>query len=157
MTLIINSLQLLLAGALGWLIGYERRTKHKPAGARTFSLICLGCTLMTLVGTKGFADATGAARVVATIITGIGFIGAGVIWKGGGSVKGITTAVLIWVCAGVGMAIGLGLYALAITAFLVSFAFVITKEADEIHELDAMQSDEKGRTRGRKKAKGARA
>jgi len=101
-------LQLLLAVFLGGLIGWQREHIGKPAGSRTYALVCVGSALFTIMSIKGFgADS---ARVAAQVLTGIGFLGAGIIMhKEGGVVVGLTTAAGLWVVAAVGMAIGIGL------------------------------------------------
>lgn len=123
-------LRILLSGALGWLLGYERtKIRKKPVGARTFSLIALGSALFTVSALAMF-EIDSAARIIASIIPGIGFIGAGVIWKDGANISGITTAALVWVTAGIGMAIGLGEYILGFAAFFVAMIIVINKSTD---------------------------
>ena len=105
---------LILSAFLGLMMGYERERRGICAGLRTFALICMGsCLFATLAMTQFGLDS--AARILAQIITGIGFLGAGIIWKQeGGVVHGVTTAADIWVAAGVGTAVGTGLYFLAI-------------------------------------------
>lgn len=102
--------KLILAIVIGGALGAEREYRSKSAGFRTMTLICLGATLFTIfsiyIGTPGNPD-----RIASNIATGIGFVGAGVIFKGdGGSskVSGITTAAMIWVTAALGMGIGAG-------------------------------------------------
>ena len=103
------ALKLLTAVLVGGLIGIEREYSSKAAGFRSITLICIGSTLFTILsqhlGSNGNAD-----RIAANIITGIGFIGAGVVFKDGFSVTGITTASSIWATAALGMAIGSGDY-----------------------------------------------
>jgi putative Mg2+ transporter-C (MgtC) family protein len=98
----------------GGVLGIERQYKNKTAGFRTIILICLGSTLYTLV-----AQRTGVG-VNINIVTGIGFIGAGVIFKDNVSVNGLTTAAVIWVSAAIGMAIGTNNYLLAIISSLLT-------------------------------------
>jgi len=112
--------RLLLASFLGGLIGLEREIHGRPAGFRTHLLVALGACLMMAVSEHfffkyGSLDSSGSvrldpARVAAQIVTGIGFIGAGVILKGGHVIRGLTTAACLWVAAGIGMAVGGGLY-----------------------------------------------
>jgi putative Mg2+ transporter-C (MgtC) family protein len=105
------SLRLLLAAALGAAIGYQRERAGKPAGLRTHVLICLGAALFTVTSTLGFGEAAEHTRVAAGVVTGIGFLGAGAIIRGGhGIVVGLTTAATIWVVAAIGIAAGTGLY-----------------------------------------------
>ena len=96
----------------GSIIGFEREYKNKSAGLRTMVLICLGSTIFTIVSQK--AGNQSDDRIAANIITGIGFIGAGVIFKDGLSVKGLTTASVIWVIAALGMVIGIANFSLSI-------------------------------------------
>jgi putative Mg2+ transporter-C (MgtC) family protein len=92
----------------GAMLGDERQRREKPAGLRTLVLVCLGATIFTMTG-YAFASATGdSGRVAAQIVTGIGFLGAGVILHGKHFVTGVTTAAVIWVAAGIGMTIGAG-------------------------------------------------
>jgi putative Mg2+ transporter-C (MgtC) family protein len=101
-----------LALLCGSVIGFEREYKNKSAGIRTMILICLGATIFTIVSQKAGGESDD--RIAANIITGIGFIGAGVIFKDGLSVKGLTTASVIWVVASLGMVIGIGDYVLSL-------------------------------------------
>jgi putative Mg2+ transporter-C (MgtC) family protein len=117
---LVMVLRVLLAMALGAIIGFQRGKAEKPAGMRDLILISTGSALFTVVSIYGFgADP---ARVAAGIVTGIGFLGAGAIIRRGegGVVKGITTAATIWAVAGIGLAAGAGLYVIAaVTTFLV--------------------------------------
>ncbi len=99
----------LLASAL---VGYEReKTKH-AAGLRTHMLVCVGATLITLISIKMFPDDH--TKLAAGIVTGIGFLGAGTIFKDKNNVRGLTTAASIWAVAGLGMALGEGVYFIAV-------------------------------------------
>lgn len=115
---LFNILPLLLSVFLGFLIGLERESKHKSIGIRTLSLITLGSTIYTLISIYYFnSDPT---RVIAQIVSGIGFLGAGIIFKAGNQIKGLTTAATVWTSSGVGVLVGLGLYKLAIiSTFLI--------------------------------------
>lgn len=106
--------RLLLAAALGGLIGLERETKHRAAGLRTNMFICFGAAMFTLLSQRLAGVPSDAARIAAQIIPGIGFIGAGSILHTRGITSGLTTAATIFVVASVGMAAGGGLY---LTAF----------------------------------------
>lgn len=115
-------IKLALALFLGMCLGIERVVAGKIAGMRTYGLVTMGSALFTIVGVvaAGGYESTLAVkesiRLTAQIITGIGFIGAGLIIFNGSKVSGVTTAAGIWVAAGVGVATGYGLYLLAITA-----------------------------------------
>jgi putative Mg2+ transporter-C (MgtC) family protein len=98
--------RLLLAGAIGGLLGAEREVRRKSAGFRTNILIAIGSCIFTIVGVSfGAGDPS---RVTAQVVTGIGFLGGGAILHSGNSVHGMTTAAMIWVNAALGAAIGLG-------------------------------------------------
>jgi putative Mg2+ transporter-C (MgtC) family protein len=98
--------RLALAGLLGSIIGLERELRGHPAGIRTMSLVTLGACLFTEVSLiTGAGD-----RIAAQIVTGIGFLGAGVIFREGNGLKGITTAATVWGAAAIGMALGRELY-----------------------------------------------
>jgi putative Mg2+ transporter-C (MgtC) family protein len=111
-------LKLLLATALGGLIGLERESSRKPAGLRTNILICLGSTMMMILSTlllKGEHASTGdLTRIAAGVITGIGFMGAGTIIQSRGMIIGLTTAAGIWAVAVLGLVIGSGYYLFAV-------------------------------------------
>ncbi len=113
---LFNIIPLLLSVFLGFLIGLERESKHKSIGIRTVSLITLGSTIYTLISIYYFnSDPT---RVIAQIVTGIGFLGAGIIFKSGSEIKGLTTAATVWTSSGIGVLVGLGLYKIAIISTL---------------------------------------
>jgi putative Mg2+ transporter-C (MgtC) family protein len=98
----------LMAVCAGLLIGNERTQKEKPAGMRTMALVCLGSCTFTMIG-YAFTSATGdSGRVAAQIVTGIGFLGGGVILRGPSSIFGATTAAMIWMTAAIGMVMGAG-------------------------------------------------
>ncbi len=123
--------QLLLALALGTLIGFERQLKHRPAGLRTHMMVSLGATIFTVVSLSFEIEPS---RIAAGIVTGIGFLGAGTIIAHKGHVRGITSAATLWVVAGIGLSIGVGQYLLAIICALFVFAILqlgrIEKKAD---------------------------
>lgn len=118
-------LRLFLAAALGAAIGYERERAKKPAGLRTHILIALGAALFTVVSMYGFANGVDPSRVAAGVVAGIGFIGAGVIFRGmrGDVVVGLTTAASVWVAAAVGLATGAGMY--LISVFVAAIAVLV--------------------------------
>src|ERR1700736_2801153 len=100
-------IKIAIAVLCGGLLGLERQYKNKTAGFRTIILICLGSALFTMVAQHGGQVAN------LNIVTGVGFIGAGVIFKDNITVSGLTTAAVIWISAAIGMAIGSGNYTLA--------------------------------------------
>ncbi len=113
--------RLLIACVCGCIIGVERSFRQKEAGIRTHVILALGAALMMIVSKYGFfdlvaqnVDADG-SRIASNIVTGISFLGAGVIFVRGGSIKGLTTAAGIWATAGIGMALGAGMYTIGIS------------------------------------------
>jgi putative Mg2+ transporter-C (MgtC) family protein len=117
--------QVLFAFVIGAIIGLEREFRSKPAGFRTMILICVGSCLYTILSKEAAFGSTD--RIASNIVTGIGFIGAGVIFKEGISVNGLTTAALIWITAALGMAIGYHNYTIAIvvSAIVVVVLFIL--------------------------------
>ena len=109
-------IRILLAGICGAIIGLERRKRFKDAGIRTHLILSIGCAVIMIVSKYAFSDVLDydAARVASNIISGVGFLGAGVIFVKSGSVRGLTTAAGIWTTAAIGMAIGAGFYFLGI-------------------------------------------
>lgn len=105
-------LLIFISVVLGIIIGAEREYRNKSAGLRTFILICFGSCLFTILSIKIGVDDPD--RIAANIITGIGFLGAGVIFKGDNKIDGITTATTIWATASIGMAVGSGYVYLSI-------------------------------------------
>jgi len=148
---------LLLAAALGALMGLERELRGMPAGVRTIALVTMGAALFTEI--SGLIGG-GEDRIAAGIVTGIGFLGAGVIFREGYTVKGITTAATIWSAAAVGMAVGRELYLVAVLGALIVFALLesrpLVRAADNLLrqrarlliDLDHDESSEQG-DRGR--------
>ncbi len=116
-------IRMLIACLCGACIGLERSKRQKDAGVRTHIIVSLGSALMMLVSKYGFFDilqynglSADASRVAANVITGVGFLGAGMIFIRNASIKGLTTAAGIWTTSGVGMAIGAGMYTVGIFA-----------------------------------------
>lgn len=117
--------RLCIAGICGLCIGYERVNRGKEAGVRTHFIVALAAALMMEVSKYGFYDMTGLAgvaldpsRVAAQIVTGIGFLGAGIIFVRNQTVSGLTTAAGVWGTAGVGMAVGAGMYVVGVVGSL---------------------------------------
>lgn len=117
--------QVIFAFVIGAIIGIEREFRSKPAGFRTMILICVGSCLYTILSKE--SNQVSPDRIASNIVTGIGFIGAGVIFKEGISVNGLTTAALIWITAALGMAIGYHNYPLTIvvSAIVVIVLFIL--------------------------------
>ncbi|ABA89206.1 MgtC family protein [Syntrophotalea carbinolica DSM 2380] len=139
--------RLLLAALLGAMLGFEREIHGRPAGFRTHLLVTMGACLMMVVSEYFYTryhvlSSSGSmridpGRVAAQIVTGIGFLGAGAIIKDGSAIRGLTTAACLWIAAGIGMAVGVGLYvpALAVTGMAVG-ALMFLKRLE-----DAMAKD----------------
>ncbi|MBN2053220.1 MgtC/SapB family protein [Candidatus Woesearchaeota archaeon] len=104
------------------MIGYERGSHAKPAGVRTHTIVCLGAMLFTMI--SGIIDPSSTSRIAANIITGIGFLGAGMILHHKGSIYGVTTAATIWMAAAIGMAVGFGWYLVSFIATLLTFVIL---------------------------------
>lgn len=125
---VLNELQylagMLLAVVLGFLIGYERKLRFKEAGIRTHTIVCAGSALIMVVSKYGFGDSieADASRVAAQIVSGIGFLGAGIIIYRKHEIHGLTTAAGVWATSGVGMAAGAGLYVVAAGATAIIIA-----------------------------------
>jgi len=113
-------LRLLLAVALGAGIGYQRERAGKTAGLRTYILVSSGAALFTIASIYGFSGAVDPSRVAAGVVVGIGFIGAGVVFRGEEGIEGITTATSIWVTAAIGLAAGAGLYLISVITALIT-------------------------------------
>lgn len=128
LTLTDSLLRIFAAVAAGLLIGFMRR--RYPAGVRTFTLICLGSAIFTLISINGafYGDETfDATRIISQVVTGIGFIGAGVIWKSNVKVGGLTTAAAIWTTASLGILLGLGEFVLAGVSLLIVLIVLASK------------------------------
>lgn len=109
---------LLLATALGFLIGAERESRGKDAGISTHTLVISGAMLFTFMSMS--VDPASESRIAAQIVSGIGFLGAGMILKEGTTVKNLTTAASIWFAGSIGMAIGFGFHVIAVVAAIAS-------------------------------------
>ena len=118
-TLGIQTINLIIAAVLGGLIGLERETGHRPAGLRTNMLVAVGSALFTMLSLHAFPGIGDKGRVAAQIVSGIGFLGAGTVWRSQDAVKGLTTAAGLWTVAAIGMAVGAGLGLLALSATII--------------------------------------
>ncbi len=118
--------RLVLSAVIGGAIGIEREASNRPAGFRTHILVSVGSTLIMLVSIYGVPSSADPARIAAQVVSGIGFLGAGTILRTGNHIKGLTTAASLWVCAGIGLAIGSGFYlGGVITAIIVILSLVV--------------------------------
>lgn len=111
--------RLVLAALLAGLVGYEREQAEKPAGFCIHILVGMGAALFTVVSVYGFGGGGDPARVAAQIVTGVGFLGAGTIFRSEGLVLGLTTAASIWAVAAIGTAVAVGMYAMSAVATVI--------------------------------------
>lgn len=113
--------RIFLAGVLGAVIGYERKNRDKSAGTRTHAMVCLGAALLMVISKYCFPDVADydASRVASQIVSGVGFLGTGMIFVKNSTVSGLTTAAGVWTTAGIGMAVGAGAYWIGIAAALI--------------------------------------
>jgi putative Mg2+ transporter-C (MgtC) family protein len=121
MTLWDLILRLCLSAVAGGLVGMERERLDRPAGLRTHILVCVGSALIALVSQLFPGPKSDASRIAAQIVSGIGFLGAGTIFRAGSSVRGLTTAAGLWTVAGIGMGIACGGLLLRLALFTAAF------------------------------------
>ena len=149
-------LKMFLATFMGAIIGFERKNRNKEAGIRTHAIVCLASALIMIVSKYGFFDVKDfdAARVAAQVISGIGFLGAGLIFVKNNTLSGLTTAAGVWATAGIGLAMGAGLYFVSSfgtllivivqvlmhkDSFLTKERFVITFEIEKESSFNSIQ------------------
>lgn len=117
--------KMLVALILGAVIGFDRELHGKAAGIRTYAAVCIGATIFTSVAAHIVDDPTAASRIVANIITGIGFLGAGIIYRDEkGASQGLTTAATVWCTAAVGVAVGLQMFVIALGATVILYGLI---------------------------------
>ena len=137
-------LQLILATLLGSLLGVERSLAHKTAGMRTYALVSLGAALFVIISQNVLAGLPNGItfdplRMAAQVVTGIGFLGAGLIFFNQEKLQGLTTAAGLWVAAGIGMAVGFGqntiaLFTTAITLLVFTSFWYVERKIEETFE-----------------------
>lgn len=110
--------KLIVSFLLGAFIGLDREKHGRDAGIRTYAAVCIGATLFTAVANHLVNDVAAASRVIANIVTGVGFLGAGIIYRNNsaGASHGLTTAATIWCTAAVGVAVGLNMFIIAVVS-----------------------------------------
>lgn len=149
------TIRLVMALVMGGLIGTEREYKNRPAGLRTHMLVCLGATIIALTQVeiaaaslqqaREFPDLVSVlradqTRLIAQIVSGVGFLGAGTIIVSNRSIKGLTTAASIWTVAGLGIAIGMGYYLIAICSFVgIVLALTVINRIVRVHTMKKME------------------
>ncbi len=113
---LIIVVKLIASFLLGAFIGFDREKQGADAGIRTYAAVCIGATLFTAVAAHLVNDVAAASRVIANIVTGVGFLGAGIIYRNSsaGTSHGLTTAATVWCTAAVGVAVGLNMFIIAI-------------------------------------------
>lgn len=128
--------RLLLATVLGGIIGFEREIHGRPAGIRTFASVALGAAILTIINAHvpNLSDHT---RIVSGIVTGIGFLGAGIIFRDTekGLITGLTTAATLWATAAVGIAAGFGMYVICIFSTITLYMLLYVKQIPFIKQL----------------------
>lgn len=147
--------RVLVATLLGGVLGWEREKRDRPAGLRTFMMVAMGSALFTVLSKVAFPGGD-ESRVAANILTGIGFIGAGTVFRDLRSesgvlqeakIRGVTTAAALWSCAGIGMAAGAGMYVLAIATTLLAYALLTV-----IRSLEKTSVGPRGRRKNRRRS-----
>lgn len=119
--------RLSLAVLCGAVLGLERRERpHNPAGVRTMSLISTGAAAFMLISLYAFGEGNDATTVASRVVSGIGFLGGGIMFLAGGRVRNLTTAATFWIAAAIGLAAGSGQIVLALAATLVAFVLLFT-------------------------------
>lgn len=122
--------KLILSAVLGMVVGFERQMRSRPAGLREHGLVCMGSCLFAVVSLS-FVEGD-ASRIAAGVVTGIGFLGAGTILHLKNRVVGLTTATELWVIAAIGLAVGIGMYAISVaTTILVLLILLSGKFVDK--------------------------
>lgn len=127
-------IRILLSALLGGIIGFERHSKSKEAGVRTHAIVAIGAALLMMISKYGFMDSHSfdASRIAAQVVSGISFLGAGIIFVRHDNIQGLTTAAGIWTTSGIGLSIGAGLYSLGIFAAII---VVLIQVAFQTHYL----------------------
>lgn len=145
--------RILLSAILGFLIGLDREFKNKPAGVKTYMYVTVACTLLTIlsvVGVEKYGEMNELVRMdplrlAAQIVSGLGFLGAGVILKDGFQIRGLTSAAMILFSGGVGIGIGVGFYEVVIFAIIT--AWLLAKFGEKLERsMEAKQRQEKNKT-----------
>jgi putative Mg2+ transporter-C (MgtC) family protein len=126
--------RLVVAALLGALVGWERERAQRPAGLRTYMLVAFGSALFTVLSLEAFGPQADPARLAANIVVGIGFLGAGTIFREGEIVRGLTTAAGLWAVAAIGMAAGVGEYLLAAISTVIVLIILAGVRLFETHK-----------------------
>ena len=155
MTLPDIVIRIILVTILAGLVGLDRELKHKPAGAKTHMLVGIGSTLFMMVSIYIYLQYKGAdtqvdpGRIAAQVVTGIGFLGAGTIIQARGAVYGLTTAASLWVVAGIGLAVGAGMYGAAlVTTVMILLIFAVINRLSMLVESKVKKRGARKRKKG---------
>lgn len=130
--------RLLLATVLGVMIGYERERRRRAAGLRTFAAVALGSCLFSIISYLVVPEGRETTRIAAQVVTGVGFLGAGVILQSQGHISGLTTSATLWATAAVGMAAGFGLYLMSIMTTLLLLGLLMLRHVPGLEHHDDM-------------------
>ncbi|MDR7317014.1 MgtC/SapB family protein [Brevibacillus nitrificans] len=147
-------IRVVVSAVLGMFIGWDRSHRNKPAGLKTYMYVSVACTLITLVSiysakmysTPNSGTMMDPMRLAAQIVTGLGFLGAGVILKDGLQVKGLTSAAMIFFAGGIGIGIGAGFYGIVIFSVIISFVLARLSQRFEDVQHKRGESSEKTNT-----------
>lgn len=150
--------RILLSAVLGFLIGLDRKFKNKPAGVKTYMYVTVACTLLTILsvisveryGEINHLVRMDPLRLAAQIVSGLGFLGAGVILKDGLQIRGLTSAAMILFSGGVGIGIGVGFYEVVIFAIIVAWILAKTGERLE-RRMEANQNGQENESNEKEK------
>jgi len=132
---------IVLAVALGSMIGWERERSGKAAGLRTNILICLGAAVFTILSKYMAGDGDSWTRVAAQVVSGVGFLGAGAIIQDRGGIQGLTTAATIWLVSSIGMACGAGYYVLAGLTTIIAMVVLVGVRALEKRRRSKLEAE----------------
>lgn len=136
----LMALRVLIAVALGGFVGWEREQHGREAGVRTYGAVSLGACVFALIATH-ITGGSNPHVIASGVVTGVGFLGAGVIMKDRGSIVGLTTAATLWATASIGLAIGYGMYTLGVLVSLIVFGLLSLHHAPGWFRLKGNRSD----------------
>lgn len=137
---VLLALRVLVATALGGFIGWERERHGRETGIRTYGSVALGACIFALISTH-ITSGNNPHVIAAGVVTGVGFLGAGVIMKDQGSIVGLTTAATLWATASVGLAIGYGMYTLGVLVSFTVFGLLAAHHIPSWKHLKRSRSD----------------
>ena len=136
--------KMIVAAILGLAVGLEREWHNKPAGIRTHALVCVGAAIFTVVSIY-FTGTEDPSRIASGIVTGIGFLGAGMIFHSKDIVRGLTTAAELWCLAGIGIAVGIGMYMVSFVATVIVLTILVVGRLFEIRVMKTLEERKRRR------------